>query len=69
MSALLQFYQRGGNIGNIAGNFAAVGSALEVIVNDDSMSDGAHWINSLKNVTPLAREKPREEGSERSGPL
>mmetsp|Transcript_13826 Transcript_13826/g.23366 ORF Transcript_13826/g.23366 Transcript_13826/m.23366 type:complete len:273 (+) Transcript_13826:113-931(+) len=48
MAAIVQYFRRGEGIKQIAGNFNAVGRSLEVIINDDSMSEGAAWIDALQ---------------------
>lgn len=52
LSAIVQYFRRREGIKPIAENFNAVGSKLEVIINDDSMSEGDAWITALQ-VVPL----------------
>jgi len=48
LSAIVQYFRRREGIKPIAENFNAVGSKLEVIINDDSMSEGDAWITALQ---------------------
>mmetsp|Transcript_594 Transcript_594/g.715 ORF Transcript_594/g.715 Transcript_594/m.715 type:complete len:666 (+) Transcript_594:440-2437(+) len=49
LTAIVQYFKRPEGVRPIAGNFNAVGDSLEVIINDDSLSEGDQWSRALKN--------------------